>query len=68
MLNCFVQNDFEIFGFKFESKTPVPIDSLITNLGETAYVVSFSILPNHASTENLSFKHPWVAASHIRWL
>ncbi|KAF8078064.1 hypothetical protein FPV67DRAFT_1463978 [Lyophyllum atratum] len=31
-------NDFEILGFKFESKTPVPIDSLITNLGETAYV------------------------------
>ncbi|CAA7267885.1 unnamed protein product [Cyclocybe aegerita] len=31
-------NDFEILGFKFASKTPVPIDSLITNLGETAYV------------------------------
>ncbi|THH04451.1 hypothetical protein EW146_g10171, partial [Bondarzewia mesenterica] len=31
-------NDFEIFGFKFESKDPVPIDSLITNLAETAYV------------------------------
>ncbi|KDR81496.1 hypothetical protein GALMADRAFT_239475 [Galerina marginata CBS 339.88] len=31
-------NDFEIFGVKFKSKTPVPIDSLITNLGETAYV------------------------------
>ncbi|RDB21257.1 Dimethylaniline monooxygenase [N-oxide-forming] 5 [Hypsizygus marmoreus] len=31
-------NDFELFGFKFESKTPVPIDSLITNLAETAYV------------------------------
>ncbi|KAG6854603.1 hypothetical protein C0991_004205 [Blastosporella zonata] len=32
-------NDFEILGFKFESKKPVPIDSLITNLGETAYVI-----------------------------
>ncbi|KAI0059100.1 FAD/NAD-P-binding domain-containing protein [Artomyces pyxidatus] len=31
-------NDFEVFGFKFESKNPVPIDSLITNLAETAYV------------------------------
>ncbi|TFK45983.1 FAD/NAD(P)-binding domain-containing protein [Heliocybe sulcata] len=31
-------NDFSLLGFKFESKTPVPIDSLITNLGETAYV------------------------------
>jgi dimethylaniline monooxygenase (N-oxide forming) len=36
------QNDFSMFGFKFESKTPVPIDSLITNLAETAYVVSFT--------------------------
>ncbi|KAJ3474853.1 hypothetical protein NLI96_g12218 [Meripilus lineatus] len=32
-------NDFEVFGFKFESKNPVPIDSLITNFAETAYVV-----------------------------
>ncbi|EPQ50184.1 dimethylaniline monooxygenase, partial [Gloeophyllum trabeum ATCC 11539] len=31
-------NDFSLLGFKFESKSPVPIDSLITNLGETAYV------------------------------
>ncbi|CAL1703562.1 unnamed protein product [Somion occarium] len=31
-------NDFEILGFKFESKNPVPIDSLITNFAETAYV------------------------------
>ncbi|KAJ7261292.1 FAD/NAD(P)-binding domain-containing protein [Mycena haematopus] len=32
-------NDFEIFGFGFESdKAAVPIDSLITNLAETAYV------------------------------
>ncbi|KAL0947463.1 hypothetical protein HGRIS_013569 [Hohenbuehelia grisea] len=31
-------NDFEVFGFKFESKTPLPIDTLITNLAETAYV------------------------------
>ncbi|KAF7353585.1 FAD/NAD-P-binding domain-containing protein [Mycena venus] len=32
-------NDFEIFGFKFNSKkSSVPIDSLITNLAETAYV------------------------------
>ncbi|KIM49249.1 hypothetical protein M413DRAFT_438422 [Hebeloma cylindrosporum] len=31
-------NDFQIFGIKFESKTPVPIDTLITNLAETAYV------------------------------
>ncbi|EPQ58604.1 dimethylaniline monooxygenase [Gloeophyllum trabeum ATCC 11539] len=31
-------NDFSLLGFKFESKNPVPIDSLITNLGETAYV------------------------------
>ncbi|KAJ7915489.1 FAD/NAD(P)-binding domain-containing protein [Mycena leptocephala] len=32
-------NDFEIFGFKFNEKTRgVPIDSLITNLAETAYV------------------------------
>ncbi|EJD46098.1 FAD/NAD(P)-binding domain-containing protein [Auricularia subglabra TFB-10046 SS5] len=31
-------NDFEIFGFKFVSDHPVPIDSLITNLGESAYV------------------------------
>ncbi|KAJ6608618.1 hypothetical protein B0H10DRAFT_2067400 [Mycena sp. CBHHK59/15] len=32
-------NDFEIFGFQFKSKTSsVPFDSLITNLGETAYV------------------------------
>ncbi|KAF8889777.1 FAD/NAD-P-binding domain-containing protein [Gymnopilus junonius] len=31
-------NDFEIFGMKFNSENPVPIDSLITNLGETAYV------------------------------
>ncbi|KAA1471283.1 FAD/NAD-P-binding domain-containing protein [Dentipellis sp. KUC8613] len=31
-------NDFEVLGIKFESKNPVPIDSLITNLAETAYV------------------------------
>ncbi|KAF9501199.1 FAD/NAD(P)-binding domain-containing protein [Pleurotus eryngii] len=31
-------NDFEIFGFKFESNRPLPIDTLITNLAETAYV------------------------------
>ncbi|KAJ7090309.1 hypothetical protein B0H15DRAFT_838066 [Mycena belliarum] len=32
-------NDFEIFGLKYKSdKAAVPIDSLITNLGETAYV------------------------------
>ncbi|KAI0792844.1 FAD/NAD-P-binding domain-containing protein [Abortiporus biennis] len=31
-------NDFEVLGFKFESKNPVPIDSLITNFAETAYV------------------------------
>ncbi|KAJ7491288.1 hypothetical protein FB451DRAFT_1222690 [Mycena latifolia] len=32
-------NDFEIFGYRFKSdKASVPIDSLITNLGETAYV------------------------------
>ncbi|KDQ59577.1 hypothetical protein JAAARDRAFT_77653 [Jaapia argillacea MUCL 33604] len=31
-------NDFSLLGFKFESKNPVPIDSLITNLAETAYV------------------------------
>ncbi len=37
-----IQNDFEIFGFKVESKDPVPIDSLITNFAETAYVVSVS--------------------------
>jgi len=36
---CSFQNDFEILGFKFESKHPVPIDSLITNFAETAYVV-----------------------------
>lgn len=35
-----MKNDFSVFGFKFESKTPLPIDSLITNLAETAYVVS----------------------------
>ncbi|KAG6850532.1 hypothetical protein H0H93_012148 [Arthromyces matolae] len=33
-----VLNDFEIFGFKFQSNRPVPIDTLITNLAETAYV------------------------------
>ncbi|KAJ6606461.1 hypothetical protein DFH09DRAFT_1120303 [Mycena vulgaris] len=33
------QNDFEIFGYQFKSdRASVPIDSLITNLGETAYV------------------------------
>ncbi|KAJ8517426.1 hypothetical protein ONZ45_g5381 [Pleurotus djamor] len=31
-------NDFEVFGFKFESDRPLPIDTLITNLAETAYV------------------------------
>ncbi|KIJ23957.1 hypothetical protein M422DRAFT_275375 [Sphaerobolus stellatus SS14] len=31
-------NDFSLFGIKFTSEHPVPIDSLITNLGETAYV------------------------------
>ncbi|KAL1661710.1 hypothetical protein GGF50DRAFT_60535 [Schizophyllum commune] len=31
-------NNFELFGFKFDSPTPIPIDSLITNLAETAYV------------------------------
>ncbi|KAJ7118729.1 FAD/NAD(P)-binding domain-containing protein [Mycena epipterygia] len=32
-------NDFELFGLKFKSdKAGVPIDSLITNLAETAYV------------------------------
>lgn len=35
----FLQNDFSMFGVKFESNTPLPIDSLITNLAETAYVV-----------------------------
>jgi hypothetical protein len=41
-----IQNDFSLFGFKFESNKPVPIDSLITNLAETAYVVSiFNNLP-----------------------
>jgi hypothetical protein len=34
-----LQNDFSLFGIKFSSKRPVPIDSLITNLAETAYVV-----------------------------
>ncbi|TCD70584.1 hypothetical protein EIP91_002614 [Steccherinum ochraceum] len=33
-----VLNDFSVFGFKFESDNPVPIDGLITNLAETAYV------------------------------
>ncbi|KAK7689087.1 hypothetical protein QCA50_007778 [Cerrena zonata] len=33
-----VLNDFEFLGFKFESKNPVPIDTLITNFAETAYV------------------------------
>lgn len=33
------QNDFEVFGIKFKSTNPLPIDSLITNLAETAYVV-----------------------------
>ncbi|EIN08060.1 FAD/NAD(P)-binding domain-containing protein [Punctularia strigosozonata HHB-11173 SS5] len=31
-------NDFSLFGFKFESDTPLPIDCLITNFAETAYV------------------------------
>ncbi|KZP32518.1 FAD/NAD-P-binding domain-containing protein [Athelia psychrophila] len=31
-------NDFSMFGVKFESKTPLPIDCLITNFAETAYV------------------------------
>ncbi|KAF8654097.1 hypothetical protein AX16_003630 [Volvariella volvacea WC 439] len=31
-------NDFEVFGIPFTSNNPIPIDSLITNLGETAYV------------------------------
>ncbi len=35
----FDQNDFEMFGFRFDSEKKVPIDSLITNLAETAYVV-----------------------------
>lgn len=35
-----LQNDFEVFGMEFKSEHPVPIDSLITNLAETAYVVS----------------------------
>ncbi|KAH8102934.1 FAD/NAD(P)-binding domain-containing protein [Cristinia sonorae] len=33
-----VLNDFSLLGFKFESKNPVPIDGLITNFAETAYV------------------------------
>ena len=34
-------NDFEVLGLRFDSSRPgVPIDSLITNLAETAYVVS----------------------------
>ncbi|KAK7049360.1 hypothetical protein VNI00_005961 [Paramarasmius palmivorus] len=32
-------NDFEFLGLEFKSPTGVPIDCLITNLGETAYVV-----------------------------
>ncbi|THH23153.1 hypothetical protein EUX98_g8029 [Antrodiella citrinella] len=36
--NALPQNDFSVFGFKFESKDPVPIDGLITNFAETAYV------------------------------
>ncbi|KAF5390335.1 hypothetical protein D9757_002786 [Collybiopsis confluens] len=32
-------NDFEVLGYSFDSRRPgVPIDSLITNLAETAYV------------------------------
>ncbi|KAF8590464.1 FAD/NAD-P-binding domain-containing protein [Ramaria rubella] len=31
-------NDFSLLGIKFTSDRPVPIDSLITNLAETAYV------------------------------
>lgn len=53
---------------KFESKTPVPIDSLITNLGETAYVVSTEPLYFGKSMKVLSDKHPWIAQSHVRWL
>uniref|UniRef100_A0A0W0F3V2 Dimethylaniline monooxygenase n=1 Tax=Moniliophthora roreri TaxID=221103 RepID=A0A0W0F3V2_MONRR len=34
-------NDFELFGLEFKSPTGVPIDCLITNLGETAYVHSW---------------------------
>jgi hypothetical protein len=35
-----LQNDFSLFGVKFESGHPLPIDTLITNFAETAYVVS----------------------------
>ncbi|KAI0094077.1 FAD/NAD(P)-binding domain-containing protein [Irpex rosettiformis] len=31
-------NDFEVFGVPFKAPRPLPIDSLITNLAETAYV------------------------------
>ncbi|KIY66071.1 FAD/NAD-P-binding domain-containing protein [Cylindrobasidium torrendii FP15055 ss-10] len=31
-------NDFEVLGYRFDDEKKVPIDSLITNLAETAYV------------------------------
>ncbi|KAF8894502.1 FAD/NAD(P)-binding domain-containing protein [Infundibulicybe gibba] len=58
-------NDFEVFGYKFESKNPLPIDSLITNLGETAYVVCHTTCPYNLPISLP--QHPWVAQSHIRW-
>lgn len=61
-----LQNDFSLFGFKFTSERPVPIDSLITNLAETAYVVSFPVAQFSEQISNRS-KHPWIAASHLRW-
>jgi len=65
---CDTQNDFSMFGFKFESKTPVPIDSLITNLAETAYVVSRTWRRWRIFADTIDSQHPWVAKSHIRWL
>lgn len=37
-------NDFEVFGYKSDKGPGIPLDSLITNLAESAYVVSRSLI------------------------
>ena len=41
VVNSIIQNDVEFLGIKFKSKKPIPIDTLVTNFSETAYVVSW---------------------------
>ncbi|TFK45976.1 hypothetical protein OE88DRAFT_1739780 [Heliocybe sulcata] len=63
-------NDFSLLGFKFESKIPVPIHSLITNLGETAYVHPW-VAKSHIRWFISDFvvkRVLWVLTGRLQWV